>query len=106
MCRDRAWRRYKQEVKTKNRLILSIGRDGWWNFRDVNGIKIENPQWFDFIGTEMEFKFKTLTTTRYDSKYKTKWGKRGFLRSNELKTRIGDKKFFKIILRDELYESN
>ncbi len=77
MDRSRAWRRHKQEIKTKSRMTRLLRLRGWWRFIDPNGIKLDFPQWHDMIGTETEFQFKTLSTTRYDSRYKTKWGKKG-----------------------------
>jgi len=105
MDRSRAWRRYKQEIKTKNRMTRLLRSSGWWRFVDPNGIVIQSPQWFDMIGTESEFQFKTLSTTRYDSRYKNKWGKKGkrsYDYSFDPFTRIKDKVRFRKILQEEL----
>lgn len=106
--RDRAWRRHKQEAKTKSRIVRILKRHGWWRFIDANGIKLDRPQWYDFIGTESEFTFKTLVTTRYDSRYKTKWGKKGkrnYDYSSDPFTRVKDKVRFQKLLKEELSES-
>jgi len=69
--RTRDWRRF-QEEKIYIQRIKRFSR-GWYRFRNANGDRVINPTWVDFIGLKGYFHLKNLTTTRYDSKYKTKY---------------------------------
>ena len=103
--RDRSWRRYKQERIVIKRLIRNRNSSNYWHgFIDANGILIKDPKWIDFIGTDTEFSYKTMTTHRYQTKYKSKWRKRGEeYWSNKKLSRVSDKKLFIRILKDEVY---
>lgn len=70
--RDRAWRRYKQDVKLLQRLHNIIFTYGWGH-KDENGVYLVNPSIKSFIGSDLYCKFKTYTTDRHDSRYKTKY---------------------------------
>ena len=70
--RDRAWRRYKQDVKLLQRLHNIICTYGWGH-KDENGVYLVNPSIKSFIGSDLYCKFKTHTTDRQDSRYKTKY---------------------------------
>lgn len=72
--RDRAWRRYKHEVKTINRLRKQKDRRQWWHgVSDVNGHNHINPTISCFIATYHHFDAKTLSTTNYTSNNKYKY---------------------------------
>ena len=105
MDRSRAWRRHKQEIKTKSRMVRLLRAGGWYRYVDANGLRIHRPQWFDMIGTENEFDFKSFSTSRYDTRYKTKWGKKGrrnYDYSSDPFTRVKDKVRFRKLLKEEL----
>jgi len=70
--RNRAWRRYIEEQKVVERLT-QMRRGGWWRYRDVNNILRKHPMVKDFIGSSYNFKFKTYTTDKSDTKYKCKY---------------------------------
>lgn len=72
MIKDRAWRRYIEYTKVIKR--LKNIRRGYY-FHDINRIRIEIPIWSDYIGTDVAFSFKTMTTDRWQTRYKSKWGK-------------------------------
>ena len=70
--RDRAWRKYKQDIKVIKR--LSKLTNGYWRrYKDVNGIMRDEPIVQDFIGSSYNFMYKTYTTSSDDSKYKSKY---------------------------------
>jgi len=69
--RDRAWRRYMEERIVKRRLLNIRGR--WWRFEDANGFYSTYPSQADFIGTENAFRYKTHTTTKWDTRHKQKY---------------------------------
>ena len=87
--RDRVYRRYMEERKVIKRLCNIRGY--WYRFNDANGLYTEAPALADFIGTENNFRYKTHTTTKWDSKYKEKyspnknggWRNKGQLRTRE-----------------------
>ena len=87
--RDRAWRRYMEERIVIRR--LNNIRGYWYRFTDANGLYTTNPTLKDLIGTENAFRYKTHTTTKWDSKNKKKyspnrgtcWGYKGSLRTRE-----------------------
>ena len=70
--RDRAYRRYVEEIVVKKRL-RSVIHTYWFHFVDANKIKIRNPMLKDFIGTESNFRFKTHVTTKGDTDHKVKY---------------------------------
>ena len=69
--RNRAWRRYKEDQKVIKRLD-NIRFRGWWRYTDVNNIT-RVPILRDFIGSSYNFMYKTYTSKRSDSKYKSKY---------------------------------
>ena len=71
--RTRAWRRYMEEVKVTKRLKLFSARSYYWYFQDRNNTRISNPLWCDYVGIDVQFMFKTHTTKKHDSKFKTKY---------------------------------
>ena len=64
--RDRAWRRYKQDVKLLQRLHNIICTYGWGH-KDENGVYLVNPSIKSFIGSDLYCKFKTHTITTLNS---------------------------------------
>ena len=71
--RNRAWRRYKEDQKVIKRLTR-MSRGGWWRrHRDANNILRQEPMVQDFIGTSLNFMYKTYTSKRSDTKYKCKY---------------------------------
>jgi hypothetical protein len=104
--RNRAFRRYMEEVKVIKR-IKERGRSYYWGYRDCNDIKFQNPIWVNKIGSEDHFNFKTITTTRYDSKNKCKYGKRNNSRWREGIYRAKDKQeFYKMLVDNNLKHRN
>lgn len=95
--RTRCWRRHKEKVK----IIKRIKRSNRYGvIIDANKNRISNYLWVDQIGTSSHFMYKSYTTTRNDSKYKTKYGKSGkytYWRS-EGEYRAKDKREFKKML--------
>jgi len=103
MERTRAFRRYKKEVMVIRRLKRL--RSTWWGYIDANGNSIQGTKWIDHIGTETEFMYRTMTTSKYDTRYKCKWGKKGkhsYDYSHDPFTRHKDKERNRRILIDEL----
>ena len=95
--KGRAYRRYMEDVKVIKRL-KGISRSRWYRHTDVNDINISNPIWFDHIGGKDNFKYKTYTTDRWDTRYKSKWGKgkgsHRYYYSSDDWTRVKDKRRF------------
>ena len=75
--RNREWRRQMENEKVIKRLKARSAKSSWWRFHDICGIKIQNPLWSDFIGTQISFFYKCSSTSKYDTKNKVKWGKKG-----------------------------
>ncbi len=104
--RDRAWRRYIEERVVIRRLKTQRGRSwSWRGFEDVNKISHQHPTLKDYIRTENNYRFKTHTTTKWDSHYKTKYspnrGKRYW--RDGFKTREKDRKILlKILIENGL----
>jgi hypothetical protein len=102
--RDRSWRRYTQDLKIKKRLLKNRY---YYYFRTVNGERIIRPIWCERIGTSEYFFFKLHTTSKFDSKYKTKYSpnkKYSYFRDirknlDSLGTRESDKRDFLKILK-------
>lgn len=93
--RGRAWRRYKEETKVVKRLK---GVSHYWRYRDANGNLIQHYQWINLIGTSQHFMFKTYVTSKGDSKYKNKWGRRPKKAWWDEFNRTSDKKSFRKML--------
>ena len=99
--RDRAYRRYIEERKVIRR-ITNI-RGYWYRFNDANGLYITKPSLKDFIGTENSFRYKTHTTTKWDSKYKEKYSPnkcRGWRSKGRQRTREENKLLLFNILKE------
>ena len=99
--RDRAYRRYIEEKKVIRR--LSNIRGYWYRFTDANGLYTVAPSLADFIGTENSFRYKTHTTTKWDSKYKEKYSPNkttGWRNKGQLRTREENKLLLSNILKE------
>lgn len=73
--RNRAWRRHIEEKKVKSRLKRFNQRSNWWyaGYSDLNDINRVNPGIVDYVGGPYYKMYKTYTTCKLDSKYKTKY---------------------------------
>jgi len=96
--KSRAYRRYMEEVKVIKRLRYRCY--GWYRYvYDANDMRISCGKWFDMISTQTAFDAKSITTDEYDSRGKTKWGRKGkstrYSDSSDKWTRVNDKKRFK-----------
>jgi len=102
--RDRAWRRYVEERVVIRRLHWYSNSViwSWRGFEDVNKISHQHPKFSDTIGTQNNFRFKTHTTTKWESNYKTKYSPNRGPRHwrDGFKTREKDKKIFLKILKE------
>jgi hypothetical protein len=69
--RKRAWRRHKEEVH----LIKRLRRYNhyYYKFTDVNNINYYEHNMAQLIGTQTYFMSKTMSTDKYDSRYKCKY---------------------------------
>jgi hypothetical protein len=75
--RDRAWRRYQEEVKLIKRLERVL-RVYWRGHKDKNGVYYINPTIKHFIGSSAYKMFKTYTTTDSDTRFKSKYSPNHF----------------------------
>ena len=105
MIRDRAWRRYMEERIVIRRMARAVCTNRWWRgFRDVNDINHQRPTIAIYIGTEIHFRAKTHTTTKWDTKHKVKYSPnkdQGYYRDDgNGQTRESNKKIFLRILKD------
>lgn len=103
--RDRAWRRYVEERIVIRRLRRQRDLSWTWRgFEDVNKISHQHPNFKDYIGTENNFRFKTHTTTKWDTQHKSKYSpnksKQYWRNKGVEKTREYDKKLFLKILKE------
>ncbi len=73
MIRDRAWRRHIEEKVVIRRLRHKCQNEYWWRFEDVNGIQKYKRTVSDYIGTQDYFRAKTISTSKWDSRYKSKY---------------------------------
>jgi hypothetical protein len=100
--RGLAWRRYMEErivIKRMSRYNSRLWN--WSGFEDVNKISHQHPKLADIIGTNDNFRFKTHVTTKWDSKYKTKYSpNRGPRNWRDGKNREKDKRIFLKILKE------
>lgn len=72
--RDRAWRRWKTEVKTIKRLNYIKRKRWWWRgITDANGFNHVNPILSNFVCTKSHFESKTTATPVWVSKGKCKY---------------------------------
>ena len=99
--RDRAWRRYKEEVKLLQRLERRL-RTYWRGHKDQNDVYYINPSIKHFIGSSDYIMFKTHTTKDYDTRFKTKYSPnhlKSYWREDNRKGRreVDKVKFLKIL---------
>jgi hypothetical protein len=90
-----------EERIVKRRLLNMRGR--WWRFEDANGFYSIYPTLSDYIGTENAFRYKTHTTTRWDSNYKEKYSPNrttGWRSKGSFKTREENKLLLYQILKE------
>jgi hypothetical protein len=72
MNRGRDWRRYKEKCIVIKRLKRK-NRNLYW-FKDANKVRIKNPHWYDWIGTETHFLYKNKGgNERKSYRYSAKW---------------------------------
>lgn len=88
----------------EKKVIRRLGniRGYWHRFKDANGLYTTAPSLADFVGTENSFRYKTHTTTKWDSKYKEKYSpnkSRGWRSKGQLKTREENKLLLYQILK-------
>ena len=98
--RGRAWRRDIKDLRTIRRIKKHLRRH-WWGFKTANYVRVSDPSLTDYIKTETEFNCKTLSTTKYDSRDKTKYSpnkKHGYYRLGQ--TRENEKINFRKILKE------
>lgn len=74
--RGRAWRRYKQECKILKRLAYQTNL--FYSLRDDNDILYDEVSLRNLFGTYTYFMYKSYTTSRDGSKYKTKYSPNTF----------------------------
>ena len=99
--RDRAYRRDMEEKKVIKRLRNIRGY--WFRFTDANGLYTTEPSLADFVGTENSFRYKTHTTTKWDSKYKEKYSPNktfGWRNKGQQRTREENRQILIDILRE------
>jgi hypothetical protein len=70
--RGKAWRRHMEEIIVFRRMRWKR-RYSYWRFIDANNILRRAIRFEHFIGTEGEFRAKTHTTTRWDTRNKMKY---------------------------------
>jgi hypothetical protein len=75
-ARNRGWRRHELERVHLKRMKRWSGLF-WYHFKDVNKIKIKSPLWIDLINHDSINKLKSITTDRWGTRHKIKWGKKG-----------------------------
>jgi len=105
MIRDRAWRRYMEERIVIRRMTRFAYANRWWRgFEDANSFISKKISVSSFIGSEINFRSKTHTTTKWDSRYKVKYspnkGKCHWRDGRRDETREGDKRLFLKILKE------
>jgi hypothetical protein len=99
MDRGIMYRRDKLKFKVIKRLRRYALRN-YYRYYDPNGIRLEHPQWFDFLGGEYEFKCKNQTTDKWDTQYKRSYSKVRRYNSSHFNTRLKQKIYFKKILEE------
>jgi hypothetical protein len=99
--RDRAWRRYIEDIHVIRRLKM-FSSSRYHMQRDANDIQVSESCIKNYIGTQTNFISKTLSTTKHGTKYKFKYSpnrSKGCWRDTA-KSREYDKKFFLKILKE------
>ena len=86
-------------------MARAVCNNRWWRgFRDVNDINHQRPTISIYIGTEIHFRAKTHTTTKWDTKHKVKYSPnkdQGYYRDEgNGQTREKQKKLFLKILKE------
>ena len=86
-------------------MARAVCNNRWWRgFRDVNDINHQRPTISIYIGTEIHFRAKTHTTTKWDTKHKVKYSPnkdQGYYRDEgNGQTREKQKKLFLEILKE------
>ena len=86
-------------------MARAVCNNRWWRgFRDVNDINHQRPTISIYIGTEIHFRAKTHTTTKWDTKHKVKYSPnkdQGYFRDEgNGQTREKQKKLFLKILKE------
>ena len=79
-------------------------RGRWWRFEDANGFYSIYPSLADFIGTENAFRYKTHTTTKWDTRHNEKYSPNksvGWRSKGGLKTREENYLLFRRILKED-----
>lgn len=102
--RNRAWRRYMEELVIIRRLTY-INRLPWYRgLETANGHIIKDPRFIDYIGTKNHFDSKTIKTTKWETKTKLKFSpnkSKGYYRDyKETNTREFVRKEFLKILKE------
>jgi hypothetical protein len=107
MIRDRAWRRYMEERIVIRRMTRAVCTNNWWHlFKDINDINHKKPTIAIYVGTEINFRAKTHTTTKWDTNHKVKYSPnkgKTYWRDDSSKnrqTRESDKRTFLRILKE------
>ena len=96
--RDRSWRRYQEDTKVIRRL-KNWRCSRWYKFKDVNDLRIYRATWIDLIGDSIAHDAKSISTSNWTSRDKTKWGKKSgrnrYFDQSDPWTRHKDKQRFK-----------
>lgn len=71
--RDRAWRRYKEDLKVIKRLLKHNTSHHYYRFKDSNNVSFQHTSISNYIGSDTHYMYKTHTTKIHDSRYKTKY---------------------------------
>ena len=87
------------------RMSRAVCTNRWWRgFRDVNDINHQRPTIAIYIWTEIHFRAKTHTTTKWDTKHKVKYSPnkdQGYYRDEgNGQTREKQKRLFLKILKE------
>lgn len=105
--RNRAWRRHIEEKKVITRLKRQVKSNYFWSYTiDVNKNYFSKILIIDFLEKQTYFQSKTISTTKYDSRNKSKyspnrmykgmWGRPG----NTPDTREWNKRFLLKTLKE------
>ena len=97
--RDKGWRIWKFESILKRRLKRHSERGhSYFSFWSDSLIRIKSPIWSDYISAAEVRKYKSMTTDKWDTRWKSKYSpNKTFYRDSGPNSREFDKKeFFKI----------
>jgi hypothetical protein len=100
--RGRAWRIHTKEIHTIRRLRNKVSL-GWYWHRTANFERKSYPRLVDFIKTESEFESKTISTSNWESKNKSKFSpnkSKEYWRNSSMGTREYEKSNFRKILKE------